>query len=73
MNKRMQGHGEMAKGNYYKIDTIYDSEFKETYYYVYHQHPNGNRDVVSRYFRNPESAQQFMEELNDDLYNEEET
>jgi len=58
--------------NYYEIDTIYDPEFKETYYYVYHQHPDGNRQIVSRYFRNHKSARELMEELNDDLYNEEE-
>ena len=72
MNKHMQEHGEMAKGNYYFIDTIYDAEFKTTYYYVVHQHPNGNRDVVSRYFRNHKSAQKLMEELNCDLYDEDE-
>ena len=72
MNKHMQEHGEMTNKNFYFIDTVYDREFNETYYYVVHQHSNGNRDVVSRYFRNYESAQTFMEELNDDLYNEEE-
>ena len=62
----------MTKNNYYFIDTVYDRDFHETYYYVVHQHPNGNRDVVSRYFRNHKSAREFMEELNDDLYNEDE-
>ena len=58
--------------NFYFIDTIYDPEFKQTYYYVVHQHSNGSREVVSRYFRNAKSAQELMEELNEDLYNEEE-
>lgn len=71
MNKHLQGHGEMAN-NFYFIDTVYDKEFDKTYYYVVHQLPNGNRNVVSRYFRNYESAQQLMEEMNDHLYNEEE-
>lgn len=54
--------------NEYFIDTIFDKEFNETYYYVVHQHSDGSRDVVSRYFRNYIGAQELMEELNDDLY-----
>ena len=63
----------MINSDYYFIDTIYDDKFNETYYYVVHQHSNGNRDVVSRYFRNYSSAQELMEELNDDLFSGEGT
>jgi hypothetical protein len=63
----------MRKNNYYEIDTIYDPEFRETYYYVYHQHPSGNRQIVSRYFRNHKSAEVLRDELNDDLYSEDDT
>ena len=58
--------------NFYFIDTIYDRDFHETYYYVVHQLPDGNRRVVSRYFRNYKSAEELLDELNDDLYNEDE-
>lgn len=58
--------------NYYEIDTIYDPAFDTTYYYVYHQYPNGNRTIVSRYFRKYKSAEELKDELNDDLYNEDE-
>lgn len=54
--------------NCYFIDTVYDIDFKETYYYVVHQKENGNREVVSRYFRNYVSAEELMDELNDDLF-----
>lgn len=57
----------MSNSDYF-IDTVYDKEFKETYYYVVHQKADGNRAVVSRYFRNFSSAQELMEELKDDLF-----
>ena len=62
----------MAKNNFYFIDTVYDKEFNETYYYVVHQLSNGNRNVVSRYFRNAESAQELLDDMNDNLYDEDE-
>lgn len=62
----------MANKNYYDIDTIYDPAFGKTYYYVYHQYSNGNRDIVSRYFRNYKSAEELKDELNDNLYDEDE-
>ncbi len=58
--------------NCYRIDTIYDRDFHETYYYVYHEHSDGHRDIVFRYFRSYASAEVLRDELNDDLYDEEE-
>jgi hypothetical protein len=60
-----------TRGSYF-IDTIYDPAFETTYYYVVHELPNGNRNVVSRYFRNHKSAEELKDELNDDLYSEDE-
>lgn len=56
--------------NHYFIDTIFDEDLKVTYYYVVHEHSNGNRTIVSRYFRNYWSAEELIDELNDDLYEE---
>lgn len=62
----------MSNSDFYFVDTIYDPNFDATYYYVVHQHENGNRDIVSRYFRNYKSAEVLKDELNDDLYSEDE-
>ena len=72
MTEHLQGHGEMANKDFYFVDSVYDRDFLETYYYVVHQHSDGNREVVSRYFRNYKSAEELKDELNDDLYSEDE-
>lgn len=63
----------MINNNCYLIDTVYDPEFNTTYFYVYHQHSDGHREIVSRYFRNYASAEELRDELNDDLYDGEGT
>lgn len=62
----------MSNTDFYDIDTIYDPAFECTYYYVYHQHSDGHRDIVSRYFRKYKSAEELKDELNDHLYSEDE-
>lgn len=61
----------MTNKNCYRIDTIRDPETGETLYYVYHEHTDGHREIVDRYFRKYKSAEVLRDELNDDLYTEE--
>lgn len=58
----------MTNNDYYFIDTIKDVDSGEVFYYVIHQKPDGRQVAVDRAFRNYHSAQELMEELNDDLY-----
>lgn len=57
-----------GKSEYYFIDTVYEPDKKETYYYVMHQYADGHRQKVDRPFRHYHSAEELLTDLNDHLF-----